>query len=1466
MFIPVLEEQRRDALVAYYLANVTHNDPFAGPWQLSSADDLYQYLLIDVQSESELETSRVAQAIASLQQYVHAVYNGMEPGYPSVYSEQVIDDWRTHMCEYAVWAANQMLRDYPENYLDPGVRIHATDLFKTLEGAINQSRISRDRVQRAVHAYLSRFEEVANLQVLTGYIDGEDFRQANYYFIGRQSVAPHGYYWRKAAVQLADDSALLSPTAWSEWQPINLPTGDIVTARPVIFNNRLHVIWVSRHSAEEENGPPLLTLECSYLWSDGGWSAPTTLGDRFEQEQVPQAESEEDAPLLKAYMTRTSKGQLLVVEFGDNKRLIDFQFQQLAPSYPVAEFQANELQHPVSADEKWHIADVRTIPGEGELSRELAMDFQLVGSDPERELSLVGKIERATTTPGIIRSKIGDANLSSDHIGIEIFEYSQGQPEIGIYRWVRKAADIELNMLWEVQLTVNQTNVSYRYEGVARRGYTSVLVLALASLDPALETTLLALSPEEIKAGTSFRATATLNGESTTYPPGRFANIQNYVQRTNRPLQRPFIINYLGLEGQEDEGKRVLAEVLTLNGHVSTRPGYQTITNAGNYVFEFGVDPQGPAGPSGMQRSIVEVVNSARSRPTLQSEGGGQFLNISALGLDNLNYIRLNTLFGRDLVLRAAVSLDALLHWNTQHIEEPSFPESVDPEVMDFKGANGRYFWELFFHLPHLAAHRLHQETDYLGAEQWLHYLFNPQTRIQPSSPPAPEYWRVRPLVEDGDPGYELVGLADPDAIAYAAPVHYRKAIFTFYVRNLMAYGDQRYRHLTRDSLNEAGVIYIRALSMMGPRPGQRQVSRWQPMTLNDAALPDPNLLHTSDQWLDGIKLPAVAIPLPTAQTPWLNLLYHSHFRLPVNTHLLQLWEDLDLRLDNLRNNRTLDGKPLHLRLYAAPLNPRDLLWAQAMANGSQRRGLGLHSDVPHYRFRALLPRVQNSIETLLRFGEQVRQYLEQRDRLSQEELLQGQALALSGFAISLQQQALEQALSSLQALRTSRSMVEQRQQFFSRLEQGDVSDQERRATDKLSDAKTKNWSSVGLYTGAAVAGLAPNIFGVANGGMEFAGPLNASGSALSIAAQNDSLDSNQISLNEQYRRRREEWLHQRDQASAELQVLDHQLVAQEHGIGVLEVQLEQASKAQAQAQEHYSFLKTRASNLGLYQWLLSQLSTLYFQAYDQVTSQCLALEASWQYEMGDYDSRFIQPNGWLDNYHGLTAGEALKLQVLRMETTYLRRHERRLELTKTVSLQQLLGAHWDAELEQLRERGELNFELRSADFDRDYPGHYLRQLVRVSVSIPAVLGPYQDIKAVLSQSYSATVIKADRLAMDYFYDGEQQSPPSTIVLNRRPSQSIGLSGGLDDHGLFNLEFGDERYYPFEGTGAVSHWNLRFPRHESIAQKQVLDSLTDIIVHIRYLAVDGGPQFAAYVNALVDQSDDTTLPPPQVRP
>ncbi|MDR0280120.1 MAG: hypothetical protein LBJ37_19775 [Paucimonas sp.] len=1349
-----LAEDHRDALVAYYLGRIVPDHPIPAGQGLVTEQDLYEFLLIDNQVSGQVDTSRIAMGMASVQQYLHAIFNGMEPGYLGMADSREQEQWRAAKSEYAIWGANQMLQDYPENYVEPGLRLKQTQAFREFVNDTDQSRISDDSVQRALQHYLDKFERISNLRVVSGYIDGLDFRNADYYLIGRQNVEPQAWFWRKAAVRFgqpdetrAEGDDYLSPTAWSEWMPVEIPKGhEVLQLRPLLIDGRLYVVWVEWRirqkplPAARAEVPGLYeevahyTVNLSYRSLEGVWSVPMSYDLSLENLPI--------------------NGQERFVAFvndadpGDRKIIIGFSRA------------GDTVVEALLLDTRFNLLARRQVPEQGEdedlVDRLLRSVWYFRASPKSLQHPLAGDVPRVVKVrndPGGVHAVPGPHNHT-------------------------------LSMACELGLGEAGGALYLKGHSSLRNGY---------------------------------------------YEP----NSSDFEMR--------------GYIDPSKDATWTKERHVQINGNCNTELVIQTVGTE-PFVVALGW-------PEWKSFNHYEITTplSVPTSPVLVDHAGGQYLDLENLDLKGLRYVRLNTLFAKELVVRATISVDALISWDTQHIEEAPLPGSTEKPLMDFHGANGRYFWELFFHIPHAVAWRLHHEFDFLAAERWLHRIFNPQARIKPTSPPSPFYWSVRPLQEPSMGDYEIDGIADPDAICYSRPEHYCKAIFMFYVRNLLAYGDLLYRRLTRDALNEAKLIYVRALSLLGPKPDNRMIGRWQPVSLEEAATPDSALFAEVEA-----QLPAgLPLHLASSATPWLELLDSPRFRLPVNTELLDLWDTLHSRIGYLRDNLTIDGKPLLLPLYAPLADPRDLLRAQNSGSGLVQRSVGSLAPIPPFRFRALLPRLQGAVETLSRFGEQVRQYRELKDRALQEELQQAHVLELSQFAIQLQEVAREQADASLLALQGTRRVVAQRHAHYEFLANENISTAERQSMDLYLSSAVTSTAAQGTEAAAGALQLGSLIVTAFGGGaIRLGDAVEASAKILTMVSNSTRLAGDRLAVTEQYRRRQQEWLLQRDQAAAELEAIDEQIEAQRAAIEMVKVQLAQAAKAEQQSQDYYRFLKTRNTNADLYQWLLSQLSTFYFQAYDAVVALCLNGEACWQYEMGDYQTRFIQPNVWFDNYYGLTAGDALRLQLLRMESAWLKRFERRQELVRTVSLKQLFDSRegtdmdWKTALAGLLAEGKVNFELTPRLFDGDYPGHYLRQLVSVSVSLPALFGPYQDAQAVLTQVASRTVLKADVRAMNALYE-QPDADTRNILYNPRASQSICLSRGLDDHGVFQLDFNDERYLPFEGTGALSYWELKFPRHQSDRQQQVLQSLTDIIVQVRYTALIGGPDFAGHVEGLV---------------
>jgi hypothetical protein len=93
-----------------------------------------------------------------------------------------------------------------------------------------------------------------------------------------------------------------------------------------------------------------------------------------------------------------------------------------------------------------------------------------------------------------------------------------------------------------------------------------------------------------------------------------------------------------------------------------------------------------------------------------------------------------------------------------------------------------------------------------------------------------------------------------------------------------------------------------------------------------------------------------------------------------------------------------------------------------------------------------------------------------------------------------------------------------------------------------------------------------------------------------------------------------------------------------------------------------------------------------------------------------------------------------------------------------------------------------------------------------------------------------------------------QAPADNSVRTNWLPNQQIALSRGVNDAGLFVLDFHDERYLPFEGTGAVSKWTLSLPPDTN---RFDFGTISDIIVKIQYTAQDGGDAFRNKVKGLL---------------
>ena len=278
---------------------------------------------------------------------------------------------------------------------------------------------------------------------------------------------------------------------------------------------------------------------------------------------------------------------------------------------------------------------------------------------------------------------------------------------------------------------------------------------------------------------------------------------------------------------------------------------------------------------------------------------------------------------------------------------------------------------------------------------------------------------------------------------------------------------------------------------------------------------------------------------------------------------------------------------------------------------------------------------------------------------------------------------------------------------------------------------------------------------------------------------------------------------------------------------------------------EIQDFLSGKYTQEELYVWMIGEISKSYFQAYKVAYDIAKGVERGYRFELGVTDSNFIQFGYWDSLRKGLLSGERLYVDLKRMEADYMEKNKREYEITKNVSLMLLNPVA----LVALKETGVCEVSLPESLFDSDYPGQYMRRIKNVSITIPCVTGPYTSINCTVTLLSNKT--RVQNSAQGDYPELEDQDDPR-FVTNFRAIQSIATSHAQNDAGMFELNFHDERYLPFEGAGAISKWRIDMPKKCNAFD---FNTISDVIIRLNYTAREGGDNLRKKV------INDTSIPP-----
>jgi hypothetical protein len=331
------------------------------------------------------------------------------------------------------------------------------------------------------------------------------------------------------------------------------------------------------------------------------------------------------------------------------------------------------------------------------------------------------------------------------------------------------------------------------------------------------------------------------------------------------------------------------------------------------------------------------------------------------------------------------------------------------------------------------------------------------------------------------------------------------------------------------------------------------------------------------------------------------------------------------------------------------------------------------------------------------------------------------------------------------------------------------------------------------------------------------------------------------------YERRQQEWELQRHLAEHDVNIGAQQIALAQTHTDVVRQEQSIAQTQRDQARATVEFLANKFTNAELYEWMSGILGGAYSYFLQQATAMAQLAQHQLAFERQETPPAFIQADYWEapgdtatpgggqgtePDRRGLTGSVRLLQDLARLDQFAFETNKRKLQLAQTFSLAQLLPA----EFQRFRETGSLPFATPMALFDQGFPGHYLRLIKRVRVSVVALIPPTRGIRATLIASGLSRVVSGG----DVF---------QTIVVRRDP-EVIAFTSPSNATGLLELEPEGELLLPFESMGVDTTWELQMPR---AANPFDYRTIADVVFTVEYTAL----QSFTYRQQVIQELDDT---------
>jgi hypothetical protein len=1417
-----LRNAQRDALVAY----LVQRD------RLADVDALFDRYLIDVQMGSCMTTSRIKQAISSVQLFVQRCLLNLEgqgtSGATRVSPDSIDARRWGWMKFYRVWEANRKIFLYPENWLDVSLLPGQSTQLRALAGDLAQTELTQDTATEAFLRFLERLAQVAHLTVISmAQEPGADGRRT-VHIVARTEGEPRRYYYR--TWHIAAEGSMW----WGAWEEIQL---SLITEHVEVLSHRgaTFIAWL-RTSAVVETKVWQTELNLAQRNGDG-WELVSKSGPAFTYPMLA-GKDEKTTFALRDASTTTQLALSCwgAEEFPDpslsirpTALFIESSTRRTGQASVNISIHGTVLQQSLTTPTRY-----RAVPG-------AAVEVLFDGG--RQAMSLTDA--NGNYTVGLA---VTHAILPNARVTIRATTVDPVQSGVGIHFLVTEqplAVDDSLGDLYAIR-------------------YSGDLVVSPPRDFPQPP-------PSDPERALRMRLLGYLSwkrGDAIVFLPDTSANAT------------------LPVGSEVESYSSGLREKAVRQSDALVVPNSSTALALASPGRFFVVADQEYAAYRDDEKQMY-VVRDASGKTSVLQDGSDFVANLVA----DLAQSSIEVAFSNnDAALPVPVGLDP-----TKLTQDSQLERAVNYAR---RSPWGDFNWEIRHHAVMLVATQFTRAQRFPEAQRWLHLIFDPTRdavggaerfwRFPPfgddQGPPIEEL-----LTELAQGTITLRDEIDewaenpfqPHLVARQRIRSYKLAVVLKYVENLIAWGDQQFRRDTIESINEATQLYVLAARLLGKRPAASPKSLEVPPksyrdiqnrldAFSNAWIPWEGPLATSN--VTG----SLASSLPREVDPEVLFSLGSlYFCIPGNDKLGDYWDTVADRLFKIRHCMNVEGVERQLPLFEPPIDPALLVRATALGLDLASVLQELDVPAPLYRYNVLLQKALEIGADVRTLGSELLAALEKNDAERLAQLRAVHELQLLKAAGTIRDQQKQEADANLAALRTTRAVTVQRYLNFQRLmgnltvvapaegalvtlesstlplnppQAGDADLQGlallANETIHMGQLKQSNDFGQAAGTSSTLAGVfhtmpdisvAVSLFGLVSastimGGSHLGAAASAVASGLDTAARNSAFQGARSETIAGYQRRFDEWRWQSNSAARELAQIDAQIVAMTIRAKIAAAELEQHDKQIAQAEEMDEFLRDKYTNAELYTWMGGQLSEVYFRMYQLAHAMAKRAERAMRLELGLTNSAFIDYGYWDSLKKGLLAGEHLLLALKRLDTAYLEQNRRELEIVKHVSMLSLDPRA----LVELRQNGKCELEIPEAVYDLDFPGHFMRRIKSLSVTIPCVAGPYTGVNCTLTLLKSS--IRRVASAAGGYRRDDGTEPDARFSDDFRALEAVVASSAQNDSGLFETNLRDERYLPFESAGAISRWRLELPEFHAFDY----NTIADVILHVRYTARDGG--------------------------